>query len=119
MLQLPKPTHLEPVLHSKRSHCHQKPADRSQSGPCALPAEKAHLAKKSRCNQKVKHFKKEAGTKIRLVIAKGEGGRGGREMYRESQIGRYTLLHLGWINKALLYNVGKYIQSPGISYKGK
>ena len=91
----------------------------TQSRSGSLPAEKAHLAKKSRCNQKVKHFKKEAGTKIRLVIAKGEGGRGGREMYWESQIGRYTLLHLGWINKALLYNVGKYIQSPGISYKGK
>ena len=78
------------------------------------------MAKKSQYNQKINYFKKETDTKIRLVIAKGEGSRGGREMCWEFQIGRYKLLHLGWIsNKVLLYNTGNSIQSPGISYKGK
>ena len=38
------------------------------------------MAKKSQYNQKINYFKKETDTKIRLVIAEGEGGRGGREM---------------------------------------
>ena len=64
----------------------------TQSRSGSLPAEKAHLAKKSRSNQKVKHFKKEAGTKIRLVIAKGEGG----EMNKSGSLG---LVNANWYTK--------------------
>ena len=55
---------------------------------CPPQLEKAHIAKKSQCNQKINYFKEETDTEIRLVIAKGEGGRGGREMYWEFLIGR-------------------------------
>ena len=34
-------------------------------------------------------------------------------------VSRCKLLHLEWINKILLYNIGNYIQSPGIDHDGK
>ena len=77
------------------------------------------MAKKSQYNQKINYFKKETDTKIRLIIAKGEGSRGGREMCWEFQIGRYKLLHLGPYIKVLLYSIGNYIQYPVINCNGK
>ena len=38
----------------------------------------------------------------------------------EFGVGRYKLLHLGWINnKVLLYSIGNYIQYPVINCNGK
>ena len=43
MLQLPEPTHLEPVLCNKRSHGNEKPAHRNEEySPCSPQLEKAH-----------------------------------------------------------------------------
>ena len=55
----------------------------------------------------------------RLVVAKGEGGRGG--MDREFGISRGKLLYIEWINnKVLLYSTGNYyIQYPVINCSGK
>ena len=55
------------------------------------------------------HIYKTTDTENRLVVAKGEGGRGGKEW--EFEISRCKLLYRGWIsNKVLLYSTGNYIQ---------
>ena len=46
------------------------------------------------------------------------GGGGGRKEW-EFGISRCKLLHIGWINKVLLYNTGNYIQYPVINHNGK
>ena len=52
------------------------------------------------------------------MVAKGEGEGSGID--RGFGVSRCKLLHLGWINsKVLLYNMGNYIQSPGIDHDGK
>ena len=54
----------------------------------------------------------------RLVVAKGEGGRGGLDW--EFETSRWTLLHRKWISrKVILYSTGKYIQYPVINHNGK
>ena len=37
----------------------------------------------------------------------------------ESGVSRCRLLHIGWINKVLLYSTGNYIQCPVIKHNGK
>ena len=47
-------------------------------------------------------------------------GGSGEGMDWEFGVGRYKLLHLGWINnKVLLYSIGNYIQYPVINHNGK
>ena len=41
MLYLLEPTHLEPMLHNKRSHHNEKPSHPSYSGPSSPQLEKA------------------------------------------------------------------------------
>ena len=54
----------------------------------------------------------------RLVVAKGDGGRGGKDW--EFGISRGKLLYIQWINnKVLLYGTGNYIQYPVINHNGK
>ena len=54
----------------------------------------------------------------RLVVAKGEGGGGGKDW--EFGISTCKLLYTGWINnKVLLHNTGNYIQYPVINHNGK
>ena len=60
---------------------------------------------------------KQTGVENRLVVAKGEGSRGGKDW--EFGISRCKLL-IGWINnKVLLYSTGNYIQWPVLNHKGK
>ena len=51
------------------------------------------------------------------------GCQGGREvgggMDRKSGVSRCKLLYTEWMNKALLYSTGTYIQYPGINHNGK
>ena len=45
---------------------------------------------------------------------------GGRGMDWEFAVGRCKLLHVGWMEKkVLLYNIGNYVQCPGINNNGK
>ena len=54
----------------------------------------------------------------RLVVAKGEMGRGGIEW--EFGVSTCKLLYIEWINnKVLLYNTGNYTQYPVINHNGK
>ena len=53
----------------------------------------------------------------KLVVAKGEGSEAGMEW--ERGISRCKLMYIGWINKALLYSTGNYIQYLVINYNGK
>ena len=54
----------------------------------------------------------------RLLVAKGEGGRGGKDW--EFGISRCKLVYIGWMNnKVLLYSTGNYIQYPVINHNGK
>ena len=53
----------------------------------------------------------------RLVVAKGEEVGGGMEW--EVGVNRCKLLNMEWINKALLYSTGNYIQYPMINHNGK
>ena len=56
----------------------------------------------------------------RLVVAKGEGKKGGSGMDWEFGVNRCKLLHLEWIsNKVLLYSTENYIQSLVIEYDGR
>ena len=58
-------------------------------------------------------------TEIRLVVAKGEGGRR-RVMDWEFEVDIRKLLLSEWMNnKVLLYSTGNYIQSPGINHDEK
>ena len=53
MPQLLKPVHLEPVLHSKRSHCNEKPAHHNKEYPPLTAArESLHTATKTQRSQK-------------------------------------------------------------------
>ena len=52
-----------------------------------------------------------------LWLPRGRGGRGGKDW--ESGVSRYKLLHVGWINKALLYSAGNYVQYPVADHNGK
>ena len=52
------------------------------------------------------------------LVAKGEGGKGGKEW--EFGASRSKLLYIGWIsNKVLLCSTGNYIQYPVTNHKGK
>ena len=54
----------------------------------------------------------------RLVVAKGDGGKGGKDW--EFGVSRCKLLYLEWINnKVLMYSTGNYIQYPVINHNGK
>ena len=54
----------------------------------------------------------------RLVVAKGEGIKGGMEW--EVGVSRCKLLYTEWINnKVLLYGTENYIQYPLINHNGK
>ena len=53
----------------------------------------------------------------RLVVAKGEGWE--ERMDWERGISRCKLLYIKWINKALLYRTGDYVQYPVINHDGK
>ena len=53
----------------------------------------------------------------RLVVAKGEGWE--ERMDWECGISRCKLLYIKWINKALLYRTGDYVQYPVINHDGK
>ena len=54
----------------------------------------------------------------RLVVTKGESGRGGKDW--EFGISRCKLLYIGWINnKVLLYSTGNCIQYPVVNHNGK
>ena len=53
----------------------------------------------------------------RLVVVKGKGG--GGEMDGEFGVSRCKLLHIGWINKVLLYSTGNSSQYPVINHNGK
>ena len=54
----------------------------------------------------------------RLVVAKGEGGKGGKEW--EFRISRGKLLYIGWINKkVILYSTGNHIQYSVTNHNGK
>ena len=46
------------------------------------------------------------------MVAKKEGD--GGQVDWEFGTGRGKLLHIGWINKVLLYSIGHYIQYPMI-----
>ena len=52
-----------------------------------------------------------------LMVAKGLGGGGGENW--ELGISRCQLLHIGWINKVLLYGTGSHIQHAVINRNGK
>ena len=65
-------------------------------------------------------YKTETDSDIenRLVVAKGEGGGGGKDW--EFGVSRCKLVYIGWINnKALLYSTENYIQYPMINHNGK
>ena len=51
------------------------------------------------------------------MVAMGEGGGGGKDW--EFGVSRCKLVHIGWINKVLLYSTGNYIQYPVINHNGK
>ena len=53
----------------------------------------------------------------RLMVAKGEGVRGGMEW--GIGVSRCELLYIEWINKVLLYSTENYIQYPMINHNGK
>ena len=59
----------------------------------------------------------------RLVVAKGEGGGGGKDWEcgrGGGGISRSKLLYVGWINnKGPLYSTGNCIQYPVINHHGK
>ena len=52
-----------------------------------------------------------------LWLPRGRGGQGGKDW--EFGISRCKLFYIGWINKALPYSTGNYIQYPVIHYNGK
>ena len=54
-------------------------------------------------------------TDLRLPRPRG----GGRGMEWELGVSRCQLLYRKWINKALLYSIGNYIQYPVINHDGK
>jgi len=71
----------------------------------------------SKIRHKSTHLQNK-NTENKLVVSKGEEGRGGR--FWELGISRCKLLYIGWINnKGLLYCTGNYIQYPVINHKGK
>ena len=54
----------------------------------------------------------------RRGVAKGEGGKGGKEW--EFRISRGKLLYIGWINKkVILYSTGNHIQYSVTNHNGK
>ena len=54
----------------------------------------------------------------RRVLAKVDGGRGGKDW--EFEVSRGKPLYTGWINnKVLLYSTGNYIQYPVTNHDGK
>ena len=80
-----------------------------------LPPQKSKIWHKQTCLQNRNRI---TSIKNRLVVAKGEGFRGG--MKREVGLSRWKLLYIEWINtKASLYDTENYIQYPVISCNGE
>ena len=60
VLQLLKPTHLEPVLCNERGHHSENPTHHSEEWPLlATTRESPHAAAKTQCSQKINKFKKK------------------------------------------------------------
>ena len=69
-------------------------------------------------NELIYETETDSDIENRLVVAKGEGGEGGKDS--EFGISRCKLLYIGWVNnKVLLYSTGNYIQYPVINHNGK
>ena len=69
-------------------------------------------------NEPVYETETDSDIENRLVVTKGEGGRGRKDW--ECGISRCKLLHTEWIsNKVLLYCTGNCIQYPVINHNGK
>ena len=65
-------------------------------------------------------MKQKETHRLREQTYDSQGVGGGKGMDWEFGVGRYKLLHLGWINnKVLLYSIGNYIQYPVINCNGK
>ena len=81
----------------------------------------SHLYVKSKIRHKwtcLRNKNRLTDIENRLVVAKGEGGRGGVDW--EFGTSRCKLLNIGWINyNVLLSSTGNYIQYPVISHNGK
>ena len=69
-------------------------------------------------NELIYETETDSDIENRLVVAKGEGGEGGKDS--EFGISRCKLLYIGWINnKVLPYSTGNYIPYPAINHTGK
>ena len=69
-------------------------------------------------NEHIYKTETDSDVEYRIVVAKGEEGRGG--MYWEFGVSRCKLLHIEWINnKILLYSTENYIQCRMIKHNGK
>ena len=69
-------------------------------------------------NEHIYETKTDSVIESRLVVAKWEGGGGGKDW--GFGLSRGKLLYIRWINnKVLLYSTGNYIQYSLINHNGK